>query len=93
MRAMNNRLRQISEISGISIEQIQGDCRKHEIVCCRALFAYLCEKERQDPSVYCKFLNKDRSMMYRYSDKIYYAPQFKELLKKYKEKYNADFSN
>lgn len=84
---MKTILKQVCTLTGVSEQEVRGSNRRHDLVCCRALFSYLCEERKIRPKEYCLVINKDRTTVIRYSNKIYYSPIFKKMLKQYKNDY------
>lgn len=80
-------LNRIINLSGATKEEIIGDSRRHILVCCRALFVYICNQKGLNPEDYCATIRRDRTTVYKYASKVYYAPIFIDLKNRYMQKY------
>lgn len=79
---MEKLLNKIVKLSGYTISEIKGTCRKSELVAVRLLFAQEALKKGYHPTEVGKLINRDRSTIIQMKD---YKPSrdYAELEKKY----------
>lgn len=73
-------LKEVSEVSSISVEDMKGDARNPQIVAARVLYTEICRHEYITDAVTAEVINKDRTTVVHYCNR-YKPSEFYKVIK------------